>query len=165
MRLQWDKMKSHVRSIRARLQETPKRVSPFFDGEQHFHNIVPSAWYESSIGRFPPKEQNSRGVWWGGVMSIATEILNLRRDQSSSVSALLAAIEWECAAEEDIRILARGYDVMQAADRVLLNVAAHAADALSELPTIRRNRRAVLPFWRKRRRPDPGQLHQRRLFA
>jgi hypothetical protein len=48
-------------------------------------------------------------------MSIATDILSLRRDQSSSVSALLAAIEWECAAEEDIRILARGYDVMRMA--------------------------------------------------
>jgi hypothetical protein len=98
-------------------------------------------------------------------MSIATEILSLRRDQSSSVSALLGAIEWESAAEEDVRILARGYDVMRIADLVLLNVAAHAADALSEPPTISRTRRAILPFLRKRRRsPDPG-LHQRRLFA
>jgi hypothetical protein len=97
-------------------------------------------------------------------MSIATDILSLRRDQSSSVSALLAAIEWEVAAEEDIRILARGYDVMRMADAVLVNVAAHAADALIEPPTIRRTRRAGLLSWRKRR-SDPGEFHQRRLFA
>src|SRR5215468_1176595 len=97
-------------------------------------------------------------------MSIAREILSLRRDQSSSVAALLAAIEWECAAEEDIRILARGYDVMVAADRVLLNVAAHCADQLSEPTTARRTRRTVSPP-RNRRRSDPGQLHQRRLVA
>ena len=77
-------------------------------------------------------------------MSIATEILSLRRDQSSSISALLAAIEWECAAEDDVRILARGHDVMRMADVVLMNVAAHAADALSELPTTRRTRRSLV---------------------
>lgn len=98
-------------------------------------------------------------------MSIATEILGLRRDQTSSVAALLAAMEWECAAQDDLRTLARGYDVMRMADLVLLNVAAHAADALRDLPTIPSARSATLPFWRKRRRPDPGQLHQRRLFA
>lgn len=98
-------------------------------------------------------------------MSIASEILNLRRDRSSSVSALLAAMEWECAAEDDMRTLARGYDVLRAADLVLLNVAAHAADALRDLPAIPETRRALPPFRRKRRRSDQSQLHQRRLFA
>lgn len=98
-------------------------------------------------------------------MSIASEILNLRRDRSCSVSALLNAMEWECATQDDMRLLARGHDVMRMADLVLLNVAAHAADALRELPTISGARRAWLPFRRKRRRPDPGQLHQRQLFA
>jgi hypothetical protein len=51
------------------------------------------------------------------------------------------------------------------ADLVLLNVAAHAADVLGELPAIPEARRAKLPSRRKRRRPDPSQLHQRRLFA
>ena len=99
------------------------------------------------------------------IMSIATDILSLRRDQSSSVSGLLAAIEWECAAEEDIRLLARGYDVMRMADAVLVNVAAHAADQLVEPTTIRRTRRSVPPSRRIRRRSDPGKLHQRWLFA
>jgi hypothetical protein len=98
-------------------------------------------------------------------MSVATEILSLRRDQSSSVSALLAAIEWECAAEEDIRILARGYDVMRMADLVLVNVAAHVADQLSEPTTIRRTRRTVPPSRRKRRGSDTPQLRQRSAFA
>jgi len=98
-------------------------------------------------------------------MSITTEILSLRRDRSSSVAALLNAMEWECAAEDDTRILARGYDVLRMADLVLLNVAAHAADVLRELPAICKSRRAALPLRRKRRRPDPAQLHQRRLFA
>ena len=98
-------------------------------------------------------------------MSITTEILSLRRDRSSSVAALLNAIEWECAAEDDTRTLARGYDVLRMADLVLLNVAAHAADILAEPPAIPQARRATMSPRRKRRRPDPGQLHQRRLFA
>lgn len=98
-------------------------------------------------------------------MSITTEILNLRRDRSSSVAALLGAMEWECATEDDVRTLARGYDVLRIADLVLLNVAAHAANVLDELPAIPKARRATASPRRKRHRPDPGQLHQRRLFA
>ena len=98
-------------------------------------------------------------------MSITTEILSLRRDRSSSVAALLNAMEWECAAEGDMRTLARGYDVLRMADLVLLNVAAHTADALAQPPAIPKARRATLPPRRKRRRPDPSELHQRRLFA
>ena len=98
-------------------------------------------------------------------MSITTEILSLRRDRSSSVEALLNAMEWECAAENDARTLARGYDVLRMADLVLLNVAAHTADSLAQPPAIPQARRATLPLRKKRRRPDPGQLHQRRLFA
>ena len=98
-------------------------------------------------------------------MSITTEILSLRRDRSSSVAALLNAMEWECAAEDDTRTLARGYDVLRMADIVLLNVAAHAADVLGEPPAIPKARRATFSPRRKRRRPSPSQLHQRRLFA
>jgi hypothetical protein len=98
-------------------------------------------------------------------MSITNEILSLRRDRSSSVAALLNAMEWECAAEDDTRTLARGYDVLRMADIVLLNVAAHAADILAEPPAIPKARRATQSPRRKRRRPDPNQLHQRQLFA
>jgi hypothetical protein len=101
----------------------------------------------------------------GGIMSITTEILSLRLDRSSSVAALINAMEWQCAAEDDTHILSRGYDVLRMADIVLLNVAAHAADALGQPPAIPKVRRAALSLRRKRRRPDPGHLHQRRLFA
>jgi hypothetical protein len=98
-------------------------------------------------------------------MSITTEILSLRLDRSSSVAALLNAMEWKCAAVTDTRALARGYDVLRMADLVLLNVAAHAADILGEPPAIPQARRATPSPRRKHRRPDPTQLHQRRLFA
>ena len=98
-------------------------------------------------------------------MTITTEILSLRRDRSSSVAALLSAIEWECAAEDETRALARGYDVLRRADLVLLNVASHAADILGQPPAIPQTRRATPSPRRKRRRPDPTQLHQRQLFA
>ena len=98
-------------------------------------------------------------------MSIATEVLSLRRNQFSSVQALLSAMEWERAARNDEHMLSRGFAVSEAADQVLLNVAAHAADALSEPPRNRKIRGVGLSFWRKRRRQDPGELRQRRLFA
>lgn len=98
-------------------------------------------------------------------MSIATEVLSLRRNQFSSVQTLLSAMEWEKAAQNGEHALSRGFAVSEAADQVLLNVAAHAADALSEPPRNRQTRRVVLSFWRKRHRQDPGELHQRRLFA
>ena len=98
-------------------------------------------------------------------MSVATEILRLRQNQSSSVETLLATIEWEKAAHCDEHVLSRGYAVREAADIVLLNVAVHAADALSEPTVIRGTRRGLLRFWRKPRHPNPGELHQRRLLA
>ena len=97
-------------------------------------------------------------------MNVATKILSLRQNQSSSVETLLAAIEWEKAAQSEEHFLARRYAVREAADLVLLNVAVHAVDALSEPPVIRRTRRTVLSR-RKLRRSNPGELHQRRLFA
>ena len=98
-------------------------------------------------------------------MSVATEILRLRQNQSSSVETLLAAIEWEKAAREEEHILSRRYAVREAADIVLLNVAVHAAEAFSEPPVLRGTRRGLLSFWTKPRSSNSGKLHQRRLFA
>lgn len=98
-------------------------------------------------------------------MSVATKILSLRQNQSSSVETLLAAIEWEKAAQHEEHILSRHYAVREAADIVLLNVAVHAAAALSEPTVLRGTHRRLLRFWRKPRRSNPGELHQRRLLA
>ena len=98
-------------------------------------------------------------------MSVVAEILSLRKDRISSVSRLLAALEWKKCAYETEHIMYRGVAVTQAADLVLLNVAAHCAEALGEPPAIHKTHRAVVPFRRKPRRHDPGRLHQRRLFA
>lgn len=97
-------------------------------------------------------------------MGIATEILSLRHNQFSSVKTLLAALEWEKAARDNEHVLSRGYAVREAVDIVLLNVAVHAADALSQPPINSRSRRAILSG-RKYRRANPADLHQRRLFA
>jgi len=100
-------------------------------------------------------------------MSIATDILSLRRNRQSSVKTLIAALDWQEAALDDVHILARGLAVLEAADAVLLNVAAHTAAALDEPLVARKARRTVLSLWRKRsRRFDPSHsAQQRRRFV
>jgi hypothetical protein len=98
-------------------------------------------------------------------MSIATEILKLRHDHTSSVSLLLGSIEWAQATKNhDIRVM-RSHAIKQAADLVILNVAVYAQETPNE-PRIRGNRRAASTPRRSRRRFDPDTLlHQRHLFA
>jgi hypothetical protein len=97
-------------------------------------------------------------------MSITTEILSLRRNQSSSVETLMAKIEWLKAAGQEAHILTRGFAVREAADIVLLNVATHAAEALNARPVIHNTRRALSTSRRKLRHSDPGRLQQRKLY-
>ncbi len=80
------------------------------------------------------------------IMSIATEILSLRRDRSSSVSLLLGALEWANSAN-GVNAIGREFDAAKAADLVLLTTAVHAAavDTLNEQPTPQKFRRAALP--------------------
>ena len=98
-------------------------------------------------------------------MGIATEILGLRQHQYSSVVELLAPIDLVRDAPVDI-ISTRVFLAGKAADLVLTNVAAHAAEAVSEHPPIRKARRAASPSRRKNRRFDSGPVpRQRILFA
>jgi ribulose kinase len=53
-------------------------------------------------------------------MSIATDILSLRQNQSSSVETLMAKIEWLKAAEEEAHISSRSFGVREAADLVFV---------------------------------------------
>ncbi len=91
------------------------------------------------------------------IMSIATEILSLRRDRSSSVSLLLGAVEWAHSAN-GVNAIGREFDAAKAADLVLLTTAVHAAaaDALNEL---RRHRNSGAQFY------QPGVGHAARIRA
>ena len=95
-------------------------------------------------------------------MGIPAEILALRNDHFSSVAKLLSALEQVCDAPVD-KISARVFLAGEAADLVLTNVAAHAAEALSDQLTIRKIRRAASPSRRKTRRslPEPSGRRQR----
>jgi hypothetical protein len=75
-------------------------------------------------------------------MSIVSDILNLRQNQFSSVEMLIGMLDRQNAAPDLDHLVSRGFAVREAADLVLLNVAAHAAEALSA-PPARRARRAV----------------------
>jgi len=98
-------------------------------------------------------------------MSIATELLNLRRDQSSSVKTLLALLDWQHSTQDKLLAETRRYAVHQAADTVLLNVAAHALEAM-DTPQIPKARRSIRALFRRRRGSDTPKLSQRqRLFA
>jgi hypothetical protein len=93
-------------------------------------------------------------------MSIAAEILSLRRDQSSSVATLMALLDWQHSTQDKFFAEARRYAVIQAADIVLLNVAVHALEA-QDAPQISGTRRAKRSSRRKRRPSDSAQLSQR----
>jgi hypothetical protein len=98
-------------------------------------------------------------------VGIAADILGLRNHHFSSVAELLAALEQVRDAPVD-KISARVFLAGAAADLVLTNVAAHTAEALSELSTNRKTRRAASPSRRKNRRSVQGSPpRQRILFA
>ena len=100
-------------------------------------------------------------------MSIASEILSPRRDQSSSVRTLLALLDWQHSARNKQLAEMRAFSVAQAADLVLMNVAVRALEAKDSVPPARETRRAVRSFWRKLRGSDTPKLSQRtrRSFA
>ena len=98
-------------------------------------------------------------------MGIAADILALREYHFSSVAELLAALDQVCEAPVD-KISARVFVAGAAADLVLTNVAAHAAEALIELTMDRKTRRPSSSSRRKSRRSaQPPSSRQRILFA
>jgi hypothetical protein len=98
-------------------------------------------------------------------MGIATDILNLRRSRFSSVETLISALERFHEAPYE-KLPARAFYVDQAADLVLTNVAAHAAEAMGEQPptTARTQRAKALRRKTLRFSSGPSAL-QRPLFA
>ena len=98
-------------------------------------------------------------------MGIATEILNLRSSKFSSMTTLMAAIDRFLEAPEG-KGHARLFQMEEATDIALTNIAAHAAEAMTMLqPTTGRTSRAISAR-RTRRRFDSGpSTLQRSLFA
>jgi hypothetical protein len=88
-------------------------------------------------------------------MGIAADILGLRDHHFSSVAELLSALDQVCDAPLD-KIEARVFLASAAADLVLTNVAAHAAEALNDQPTNRKTRRVASSSRRKNRRSVQG---------
>jgi hypothetical protein len=98
-------------------------------------------------------------------MGIATDILGLREHHLSSVTELLAALERVRESPTD-KISARAFLASDAADTVLTNIAAHAAEAMSLQPPNCNPRRLASAVRRKTRRFESGPLtRQRVLFA
>lgn len=62
-------------------------------------------------------------------MTTGAEVLSLLRNQGSTVEALLAALDWQNAAQNNEHKRMRGHGVREAAEKVLLKVAVHAAEA------------------------------------
>ena len=93
-------------------------------------------------------------------MSIATEILSLRRDRSSSVASLIAAMEWSYSAVGGQHFLARDYAAQEMADIVLLNVAVHATETMNAFSTPTTKRRSMRS---QRSRPRFNGRHQGRI--
>jgi hypothetical protein len=97
-------------------------------------------------------------------MGIATEILGLRDNHFSSVTELLYALEQVCDAPIK-KISARVFMAGAAANLVLTNVAAHAAEALSELQPINaKTRRPASRSGRRSGRSDQGLLPRQRIL-
>jgi hypothetical protein len=98
-------------------------------------------------------------------MGIATDILNLRRSRFSSVETLISALERFHDAPYE-KLAARAFHVDEAADLVLTNVAAHAAEAMvAQQPTTSRTRRAISMRRKNRRFNSGSSTLQRPLFA
>jgi hypothetical protein len=89
------------------------------------------------------------------IVGIAADILDLRDGHFSSVAELLNAIEQVCDAPAD-KISTRVFLAAAAAELVLTNVAAHAAEALSELQPINSKTRRAVRSWGTNRRSVQG---------
>jgi hypothetical protein len=99
-------------------------------------------------------------------MGFGVELLNLRRSQISTVQVLLAGMERLAAARTDLKFMSRAFELSEMGDAVLSKVAVYALEAYWGDQPLRKARRASIGPPRSRaRRPDIGQLHQRRLFA
>lgn len=98
-------------------------------------------------------------------MGIATDILNLRSNKFSSVTTLIAAIERYQESPPD-KGVSRLFQVNEAADIALTNIAAHAAEAMTAFQPTTGKTAQLISIRRTRRRFNSGpSTLQRTLFA
>jgi hypothetical protein len=98
-------------------------------------------------------------------MSLGTDLLNLRRNKTSSVATLIGGMERLAAAQSAIVSMSREWALADLADRVVTNVAVYAQQAYwGDAPLPKQRRASFASRWRQQR-VDLGQLYQRRLFA
>lgn len=98
-------------------------------------------------------------------MSLGTDLLDLRRNKASTVAALIGGIEWLATAKSETTLLTRSFALYELSDAVLVQVAIYALESYwSDTPHPKLHR-APISARRKLRRPESGQIHQRRLFV
>jgi hypothetical protein len=98
-------------------------------------------------------------------MSLGTDLLDLRRNKASTMAALIGGIEWLATAKSETTLMTRSFALYELTDAVLVQVAVYALESyLSDTPQPKLHR-APISARRKRRRPESGQIHQRRLFV
>jgi hypothetical protein len=99
-------------------------------------------------------------------MGLGVDLLSLRRSQISSMQVLLAGIERLAGARTEVKFMSRAFELTELGDAVLAKVAVYALEAYWGDQPIRKSRRVSDgPARVRARRPNLGQLSQRRLFA
>ena len=98
-------------------------------------------------------------------MTLGTDLLNLRRNRTSTVLTLISGIERLATARSETAMMMRAFSLNELGDAVLANVAVHALEACWGDMPLRSTRRATATNRRKTRRIDTSHLYQRRLFA
>ena len=98
-------------------------------------------------------------------MSLGTDLLDLRRNKTSTVATLLSGMERLATARSETTLMTRAFALNELADAVLAQVAVHALDACWDDSPPPKMRRDSTSSRRRLRQTDAGQLHQRRLFA
>jgi hypothetical protein len=98
-------------------------------------------------------------------MTLGTDLLNLRRNRTSTVLTLISGIERLAASRSETTMMMRAFSLNELGDAVLANVAVYALEAYwGDIP-LRTARRATATKRRKTRPIDASHLYQRRLFA
>ena len=98
-------------------------------------------------------------------MNLGTDLLNLRRNKASTVATLIGGIERLVTAQSETTMMTRAFALNELADAVLAQVAVHALQACWGTSPPPKTRRDASSSRRRLRQTDPGQWHQRRLFA